>query len=303
MSDDAPASIRPPAVPEPAVPGADFRQSGRLPPGPGRDDAPAGGAPASGRGPEDPPVFRLEEVSSTFDEAWRLVDLGRLPVFGSVLAGRQTGGRGRAGSVWSSPPGHVYASLRLPRGEPFSGTRGSLGLALLVCEALELAGGPRLMIKWPNDLVLDGAKVGGLLLESKKRALVAGVGLNLGAAPGGFDRDPQAPPAGALPGSLGPPRRLWPVLVRGMILCYNNWLRGFAGPGGDPGGLSAAVVRRLLWLGETVAARSASTTPPCPPGTLVGRIVGLDASGALLVENQTGTRAVWSGTLTLADEP
>ena len=109
-----------------------------------------------------------------------------------VLAARQTAGRGRHGRGWVSPEGNLHASLLLRPGGPL-GAAATLSLvtALSVVEALDpIVGDPaRLAVKWPNDLLLDGAKLGGILLEGEDDGrggcawLVIGLGLNLASAP------------------------------------------------------------------------------------------------------------------------
>jgi hypothetical protein len=141
------------------------------------------------------PIYLYEETTSVFDLAWKLYGDNRLPVWGSVLAKIQTKGRGRAGRPWYSPAGHVYAALRLPVEPPFVGTSASIGLALLISLVLEEMFSLKTMIKWPNDIVLDKKKVGGLLLEARNDAIIAGIGLNLISPPDwapaepGLDKD------------------------------------------------------------------------------------------------------------------
>lgn len=131
-------------------------------------------------------VVGLETVGSTnavaLDHA-HSGDAGKL----WVVARRQTGGRGRRGRPWASEPGNLYASLLLI--DPADPAR--LGQLPLVC-ALALAdavdrmcGTHRLVrLKWPNDLLVDGAKISGILLEAAvvgegRRAVACGFGLNI----------------------------------------------------------------------------------------------------------------------------
>lgn len=108
-----------------------------------------------------------------------------------VVAESQSGGRGRNGRVWSSPPGNLYASLLLidpapPRRAPELGFVAGVALA----SALRglLLDDQRLAIKWPNDILHDGAKLAGILLEAAslpdgRFACVAGIGVNCSAHP------------------------------------------------------------------------------------------------------------------------
>ena len=101
-----------------------------------------------------------------------------------LVAGRQTAGRGRIGRHWSSPPGNLYAStlIRVRPDDPPAPTLALLaGLALLA--ALPMAARLRSRLKWPNDVLLDGAKLAGILLERQDDVIVAGFGVNIASAP------------------------------------------------------------------------------------------------------------------------
>jgi BirA family biotin operon repressor/biotin-[acetyl-CoA-carboxylase] ligase len=118
--------------------------------------------------------YRLQSVDateSTNDDAFRAAaagDPGRL----WIVAREQVAGRGRHGRQWSSPPGNLYASLLLvdPCEVAVAPQLGFVaGLALhQAVEAVTGVGAPRLALKWPNDLLLDRAKVAGLLLEGHR---------------------------------------------------------------------------------------------------------------------------------------
>ncbi len=104
-----------------------------------------------------------------------------------LRADRQTAGRGRQGRDWSSPSGNYYGStlVRLRTGDPMAAT-----LALVAAVAIEDAVrtclpkiGAQLALKWPNDLMIDGAKLSGILLERTGDAVIIGMGINLASAP------------------------------------------------------------------------------------------------------------------------
>lgn len=97
-----------------------------------------------------------------------------------LVAERQTGGRGRMGRVWESPPGNFYGSMlaRVRAGDPPIG-----GLSLAAGLGLAIAVGDPAQLKWPNDLLIDGAKVAGVLLERAGDGVVIGFGINLTSAP------------------------------------------------------------------------------------------------------------------------
>jgi BirA family transcriptional regulator, biotin operon repressor / biotin---[acetyl-CoA-carboxylase] ligase len=127
----------------------------------------------------------------------------------AVMARRQEQGRGSHGRAWSSPPGNLYLSVLLCPGGPVAeGGLWSLLAAVALAETVEphLPEPTALRLKWPNDLLLDGRKLAGILLDSAAEAgaltsLVIGFGLNLVAAPELPDRptvalsDLAAPPS------------------------------------------------------------------------------------------------------------
>lgn len=141
--------------------------------------------------PEACRVVFAEEVASTNDEARRLL-LSGAPAWTVCWARSQSGGRGRDGRTWSSPPGNLYASLLLrPPGPPAAVARFAFVAAVAIGAALRslLPGGRRVSLKWPNDVLVEGRKVAGILLESEgARAegvdgLVVGFGVNVASFP------------------------------------------------------------------------------------------------------------------------
>lgn len=101
----------------------------------------------------------------------------------AVVAARQTGGRGRMGRPWVSPAGNLYVSYALRVDSPALAARYSFVAAVALARALEDIGlSPR--CKWPNDVLLNGRKAAGILLETNgKDRLVVGIGVNLASAP------------------------------------------------------------------------------------------------------------------------
>lgn len=120
-----------------------------------------------------------EALGSTQDEAFAL----GAPARGAcvVVADQQSAGRGRRGRVWQSDPEGALAftvirAFGLPAAQWASA---GLVAAMAVASALRGLGAASVGVKWPNDVVHEGAKLGGLLLESRGEALALGVGLNL----------------------------------------------------------------------------------------------------------------------------
>jgi BirA family biotin operon repressor/biotin-[acetyl-CoA-carboxylase] ligase len=146
-------------------------------------------------------IIRLDVTESTNSIA---LELGRKgAVSGAVVvADAQTGGRGRLNRSWLSLPGMgLYFSIILkPELAPENLPKVTLGAGLAVCKAVETEYGIFPKIKWPNDLLLDGRKFGGILTETgavsnvvagQQPLVVIGVGLNLLPPDGGFPDDLQ----------------------------------------------------------------------------------------------------------------
>lgn len=186
-----------------------------------------------------------------------------------LRAGRQSGGRGRLGRAWVSPPGNLHASalVRLRPGDPAPAT-----LALVAAVALEdvaraWAGeGAALMLKWPNDLIADGAKLAGILLERADDAVVIGFGVNLAGHPEGLDR--PATSMAALAGAAPDPA----LFLDDLTAAFARWLQRWRGEGLAP------VRARWLERAHPPGTALAATTPA---GTVEGLFEGLDEQGAL----------------------
>ncbi len=122
----------------------------------------------------------LPSVTSTMDEARREIRRGA-PEGSVVIAGEQTGGRGRLKRAWLTPAGNIALSICLyPRQESLPYL--VMLAALAAAGAIEAATGITARLKWPNDVLLGGKKVGGILIESRVKAgkvsAIVGIGIN-----------------------------------------------------------------------------------------------------------------------------
>lgn len=137
-------------------------------------------------------LTHLPEVGSTND--WLLARAADLPDGHWVVADRQTAGRGRRGRAWSDGAGNLMASVLVRAPGPVQQL--SFVMAVALRDAVLRVAAPdqepvgtqsllpnRLRLKWPNDLLLDGQKLSGILLERSGDALVIGVGVNIAQAP------------------------------------------------------------------------------------------------------------------------
>lgn len=230
-----------------------------------------------------------DEVVSTMEEARRARvqgEPGRL----WIVARSQGGGRGRHGRPWTSPPGNLYASLLLtdPCPAPLAPQLGFVA-GLAVHDAVSRVLGdaaPRIALKWPNDLLIGGAKTAGLLLEGEIRGgaldVVIGIGVNVASCPSDTPypatflkhHRPEASVEAVLAG-----------LSDAWVKRFETWSR----PGGF-GPTREAWLERAAFLGEVITLRLAE-------GPLSGRFAGLDPSGRLELETDAGRRLVDAGDL------
>ena len=206
--------------------------------------------------------LRLDSVPSTQDVARESID--DLPVL--VIASTQTAGRGRAGAGWLNAERALAASLAI-RDRPNDERPLSLMAGIAATRVV-----PGARLKWPNDVIVDHLKVGGILVERSSGVSVVGMGLNL----------------------------WWPTAPEGMGAVYDS----------DPGGETHAQLG-ALWCAELMELIDGGGWPMDaylevsdtigtdvvwePDGS--GRAVGVAADGALIVETPNGTEQIYSGAI------
>lgn len=203
-----------------------------------------------------------------------------------VLAQTQTAARGRRGRAWASPPGNFAASLLLRTGEPPArAALRSFVAALGLHDALASATGrPELFaLKWPNDVLLSGRKLAGILLETAggagaAKALVIGFGVNLRSAPDPAALEPGAVPPVSLLAATGieiAPEDFLDLLAPAVRHREAQLVAGGFAP------LRGAWLARAARLGETVTAR-------LPGRHVTGRFATIDDTGALVLDTAGG---------------
>jgi BirA family biotin operon repressor/biotin-[acetyl-CoA-carboxylase] ligase len=233
-------------------------------------------------------LLRYDTLGSTNDEAKRLAEAGAAE-WTVVWAREQTAGRGRAGSTFVSPPGSLYFSAILrPACPAASAAQLGFAAALAVGEAIaaRLPPGRELGYKWPNDVLVDGRKVSGILLESSAAQdgalawLVAGMGVNVANHPA-----ETAWPATSL-AALGAASVGLEELLRGIAAAFRAEIARWLDQGFRP--LREAWLARAYGLGEAVRVR-------LPRESFSGRFLDLDADGVLLVETAAGPRRISAG--------
>jgi BirA family biotin operon repressor/biotin-[acetyl-CoA-carboxylase] ligase len=240
------------------------------------------------------PVRYFARIGSTNDEAANWAEVGA-PDLAIVIADEQTAGRGRLDRKWITPPGTALAFsivLAAPKTiatrEKFSPPETisrltALG-ALAVCQALHLDYGLGAQIKWPNDVLLDGRKVAGVLVEAHWQgdqiaSVIMGIGINV--APGSVPPEQELIfPATSVETEFSKPIKR-PELLRSVLNQLLNWHERL----GEDDFLQTWE-QKLAFKGEWVEVRSHSTGEG--QTTLQGRILGLDHRGRLRLRDEDG---------------
>jgi BirA family biotin operon repressor/biotin-[acetyl-CoA-carboxylase] ligase len=221
----------------------------------------------------------LPVCGSTNDEAARLASAGA--AHGTVVtAGAQHAGRGRQGRVWHSPPGeNLYLSCILrPALPPVRVPAITLAAGLGVTDAVARIGA-RPALKWPNDVLVDGRKLSGILTEMSTRGqhvqhIVVGIGINLGSQSFPPELAGRATSLALLGLSIERER-----FFADLLASLEHWFERFFA-----GGVAALAD---AWLARADRSRVGATSE----GRAVeGAIVGLDPDGCLLVEDDAGAR-------------
>ncbi len=228
----------------------------------------------------------LETAVSTNAEALKCARTGeRGPLW--VTAVSQSAGRGRRSSTWVSPPGNLYATLLLTApSAPQQAPQLSFVAALALHDAVAACApqlGPSLRLKWPNDLLLGGAKIAGILIEGESGpefSVVVGIGVNCTSHPA----DTPFPATDfKASGALVTPAQAFTALSAAMLQRLAQWQRGqeFAA-------IRADWLKRAAGLGGPIRVR-------LPERELSGRFEGLDEQGRLLLHTDSGVTTVTAG--------
>lgn len=230
------------------------------------------------------PLYAFRAVDSTMNMAHALALQGA-PEGTVIWAASQQAGRGRQGRVWESPEGGIYLSLITRPWRPAAEVpQLSLVAGLVAAHAIEQATGATPMVRWPNDILLGGRKVAGILVEAKHGAVVIGMGVNV------------TTPSHALPptatslstqGATVDPDALTSALCQRFGTWYDAWLLDGFHP-------IREALRPLVGLFGQVVRISAGTSQ------FEGTATDLDEAGALVVRLDSGvTRAVQIGEVSL----
>jgi BirA family biotin operon repressor/biotin-[acetyl-CoA-carboxylase] ligase len=239
------------------------------------------------------PVETFDEIDSTILEARRRAERGELgPVW--FIAKVQTAGRGRRGRVWASLEGNLLATYLFATQRP-AAEIALLGFAagVAIAESVDaMIGSGATSLKWPNDVLINGAKAAGIMLDSGSLGggaawAALAFGVNLAVAPEGLDQETTSlravlPPDAPAPAPLAFLAQLRPRL--------EVWAARTEREGFEP--LRAAWLRRAHGLGKSARVVQGDQT-------LEGRIVGLSSHGELELDTESGRRLIAAGDVLL----
>lgn len=234
----------------------------------------------------------LPECDST--NAWAKENYARLTPIGAVYTENQTGGRGRLGRRWENAPGQALyytAVVARPLAQPE--TLPQL-MSLVAAQALAQQFGVACQIKWPNDLLLHGKKIAGILCESTvgpaapdQRIWILGIGINLCQPQSCFDAQ-GLPYAGSLAaaGVAVDPRKDIPALANRLTALLAHQLETFAAEGFAP--LRQDYCRACINLGRTVTWEKRGQPAR-------GVCIDVDENGRLVVRTDAGAAEIFTG--------
>jgi BirA family biotin operon repressor/biotin-[acetyl-CoA-carboxylase] ligase len=228
------------------------------------------------------------EIDSTNEEARRIAAAGEKgPVW--LRADHQTAGRGRRGRHWESPPGNLAATLLIAPGKPASEcAQLSFVTAISAADtASNFAPGADIKVKWPNDVLANGKKLSGILLESTSGGdgalayLAIGIGMNLAHFPP--DTEFPATSLAAVGVSVPSPSAALVQLAAHFAKWYDTWMTNGFSP------IQDAWLARAAGLGTRIRARLTHEETS-------GVFEGIDGTGALILrEGQGRVRVIAAG--------
>lgn len=240
--------------------------------------------------------IHFDEIDSTNAEAMRRAAAGeRGPLW--IVATRQSAGRGRQGRHWDSDAGNLHATLlvTLPVAAAVA-AQTSFVAALAVHDLASgvVAASRRVALKWPNDVLLDGAKLAGILIETLAHdgpmatTVAIGIGINLASAPG---QSRYGATSLAAHGALVTPEDAFARLADSMAARLAAWNDG-----------AGFALIRSDWMARAAGlGRPASVT--MGERTLIGEFAGLASDGAMLLSEAGGrTHSIHAGEVFLALE-
>jgi BirA family biotin operon repressor/biotin-[acetyl-CoA-carboxylase] ligase len=245
------------------------------------------------------PLWHYETVASTMPLAHELAAAGAADGT-ALVAEEQTAGRGRRGRAWAAPKGSaILCSLICrPPLRPDDLFLLTAAVSVGLCTGIERVTGLRPRVKWPNDLLLDGRKLAGVLCESRFAGTglahaIVGFGLNVNLQAADFPHVPGAVPPTSLALALGRPvdrLELLRAILEEIDAAYDLLWQG------DLDRVRADWQSRLAGLGEAIRVVTEQ-------GTVVGDFIGVDRTGALLLRTGGQTERILVGDVITGPRP
>lgn len=206
-----------------------------------------------------------------------------------ITATRQTASRGRRGRPWVAPEGNFYGTVVQPCAKPEEAALRSFVAALALRDALYavMSEGPKLALKWPNDVLVNSGKVAGILLESLTHkghlmGVAVGIGVNLIAAPDSTQVEPHAVPPVSVKGESGVDVTPDTFLAH-LAPAFAHWDAQLQTYGFAP--IRTAWLAHAARLGETITAR-------LPAEEVTGVFETVDENGYLVLNTAKGPRPI-----------
>lgn len=231
-------------------------------------------------------LFVTGSCSSSMDLAWYFYQKNLLPEWGSVLAANQWAGKGQLGRIWFSPVGNIYGTLHFPASALPNPDHLSLLIGYMLIAGLADIG-VEAKLKWPNDLIINRKKVGGILVEQRGDTCMVGVGINLVSCPGKLEIRKQSIPSACLKG-FGidiEPLLLWQRLVKTGRSVFNKIIVS------DIADVVANINESLAFVGDHVLVEDYKSKP------FEATILGLSPDGGLKLLTKSEVRVTHSATI------
>ncbi len=232
--------------------------------------------------------FHYAELASTNDTALALAAAGAGEKY-AVSADRQTAGRGRRGRIWQSGKGNLFLSLALPFADKEGSAPVFVSSLALFAAVKSLDASADLALKWPNDVLLAGKKMSGILLErGKNDYMVIGIGVNLESAPA---KETVLYPTTCLAdaGITVTPAEFAKIYLRCFDEVFALW---------EKEGLPPLVEKWQTFargLGQSIVVR-------LPKTEKTGLFAGLADDGALILQTAEGMEKITAGEVFFGDE-
>jgi len=234
----------------------------------------------------------FDSLDSTLSEAARMAPTLQGPAW--IMAQEQTAARGRRGRAWSTPHGNFAGTLIMPRnGSPADAALRSFVTSLALRDAfLALSAQPNAFaLKWPNDVLLNGGKVAGILLETVGAHLVIGIGVNLAHAPDPAQLEARALRPVSVVGETG--AQIAPEdFLDALAAAFDRYETQFTTYGFAP--IRTAWLSHAARIGEVVTARTMRDET-------IGVFEDVDESGNLILSTPKGRVAITAADVYFGD--